>query len=102
MHIHEAFPLLLFALGAFVIPLLAGRIGVPAAVGEIIYGIAVGPQVLALAHETSFTTVLAELGFAFLMFLVGLELDFSGASIPVSLFEHESQVRNILQLPVNS
>lgn len=77
MHIHEAFPLLLFALGAFLIPLLAGRIGVPAAVGEIIYGIAVGPQVLALAHDTSFTTVLAELGFAFLMFLVGLELDFS-------------------------
>ncbi|MCA9665945.1 MAG: cation:proton antiporter [Myxococcales bacterium] len=77
MHVHDALSLLLFALGAFLIPLGAGRIGVPAAVGEIIYGVVVGPHVIGLMHKGPMTTFLAELGFAFLMFLVGLEIDFS-------------------------
>lgn len=77
MHAHDAVSLLIIALGAFAIPLLSGRIGVPAAVGEIVFGILVGAQVLGVVEATEFITFLAEFGFAFLMFLVGLELDFS-------------------------
>ncbi len=77
MHSHEAIALLLFAMGAFVIPPLSGRIGIPAAVGEILFGILVGPYVLGWFEPNEFTSFLAELGFAFLMFLVGLEIDFT-------------------------
>lgn len=77
MHAHDAVSLLVLALGAFVIPLLMGRIRVPAAVGEILFGVLIGPFVLGIIVENQFTTFLAEFGFAMLMFLVGLELDFS-------------------------
>jgi Kef-type K+ transport system membrane component KefB len=77
LHVHDAVSLLIIALGAFAIPLISGRIGIPFAVGEIIFGILIGPHVLGLIHENEFTTFLAEFGFAFLMFLVGLELQFS-------------------------
>lgn len=77
MHAHEAVSLLIFALGAFAIPMLSGRVGIPAAVGEILFGVLVGPHVLGLIEPNEFTAFLAELGFAFLMFLVGLELDFT-------------------------
>ena len=50
MHAHDAVSLLIFALGAFSIPLLSGRIGIPAAVGEILFGIVVGPHLLGWRH----------------------------------------------------
>ncbi len=77
MHLDEALTLLLYALGAFAVPLAAGRVGLPAAVGEIAYGVLLGPGVLGLIQPGRFSTVLAEIGFCFLMFLAGLELDFS-------------------------
>ena len=64
-------------MGAFVIPPLCARIRIPAAVGEIIFGILAGPYVLGWIELNEFTTFLAEFGFAFLMFLVGLEMDFT-------------------------
>ena len=73
----QAVTLLVIALGAFIVPLLSGRIGVPAAVGEIVFGILAGPYVLHIVSETEFFGFLAEFGFAFLMFLAGLELDFA-------------------------
>lgn len=73
----EQTTLLVIALGAFVVPLLSGRIGVPAAVGEIVFGLLVGPFLLGAVQETAFFDFLAEFGFAFLMFLAGLELDFA-------------------------
>lgn len=73
----QAPTLLLIAIGAFIVPILSGRIGVPAAVGEIVYGILVGPSVLRAVSEGEFFNVLADFGFAFLMFLAGLELDFA-------------------------
>jgi len=57
--------------------LVSGRVGIPAAVGEILFGVAVGPSVLGLLVPSPFTSFLAEFGFAFLMFLAGLELDFT-------------------------
>ena len=77
MDVTQAVTLLAISLGAFIVPLLSGRIGVPAAVGEIAFGIVVGPQVLQIVSETEFFSFLAEFGFAFLMFLAGLELDFA-------------------------
>jgi Kef-type K+ transport system membrane component KefB len=74
----QAGTLLLIALGAFIVPLLSGRIGIPAAVGEIVFGILVGRYVLQNVSDTGeFFNVLSEFGFAFLMFLAGLELDFA-------------------------
>ncbi len=76
MHTGDAITLLLFALGAFLIPLATGRIGLPVAVGEILFGVVVGPHLAGLVHANDFITFLAEMGFCFLMFLAGLELDF--------------------------
>ena len=65
---------------AAVIPVLAKRLdrfGVPIVVYEIIAGIIVGASGLNLIEPSPILTFLAEFGFAFLMFLVGLELDFT-------------------------
>lgn len=77
MHTAEAVPLLVIALGAFFVPLAAGRIGVPAAVGELLFGVLVGPAVLGWFRPTGYSHFLSELGFALLMFLAGLEIDFT-------------------------
>ena len=73
------FPLLLVVLLAFLVPILLSRFrGVPVVVGEILAGILIGPSVLGWVHvEEPTLDLLAEIGFAFLMFLSGLEIDFS-------------------------
>ena len=71
-------PLLTVVGLAFVVPLLLARFPqVPVVVGEIIAGIIVGGSVLGIVHEDFTLTLLAEIGFAFLLFLSGLEIDFS-------------------------
>ncbi|MHC1582669.1 MAG: cation:proton antiporter [Candidatus Syntropharchaeia archaeon] len=71
-------PLFVITLFAFLIPLLSDRIGVPAVVGEIICGIIIGKSVLGIfSGEEEGIEFLATFGFIFLMFLVGLEIDFS-------------------------
>ena len=77
MEAPQAITLLVIAIGAFLVPLVSGRVGVPAAVGEIVFGILVGPYILGIVTETEFFSFIAEFGFAFLMFLAGLELDFA-------------------------
>ena len=72
-------PLLLVVVLAFLVPVLISRFRrVPVVVGEILAGIIVGPSVLGLVHgEEPTLGLLSEIGFAFLMFLSGLEIDFS-------------------------
>jgi len=72
-------PLLLVVLLAFLVPILLARFRrIPVVVGEILAGILIGPSVLGLVHVDEPTLeLLAEIGFAFLMFLSGLEIDFS-------------------------
>ena len=72
-------PLLLVVLLAFLVPILLARFRrIPVVVGEILAGILIGPSVLGLVHaEEPTLDLLAEIGFAFLMFLSGLEIDFS-------------------------
>jgi Kef-type K+ transport system membrane component KefB len=68
--------LLVVAGGAFTVPLLARKIKLPASVGEILFGVLVGHEVLNLVHPGEFINMTAELGFLLLMFIAGLELDF--------------------------
>ena len=72
-------PLLLVVVLATIVPLLLARFRrIPVVVGEIMAGIIVGPSVLGWVHSEDPTLeLLAEIGFAFLMFLSGLEIDFS-------------------------
>lgn len=69
------------SLGAFTIPLLCRPLKIPAAVGEIVYGILVGPYLLGLVSVSSFISELAELGMLLLMFTAGLEIDFRGLEV---------------------
>ena len=75
MELAEALALVVFYSGAFLMPLVASRIHVPAAVAEILFGLAIGA--VGLVHESVSTNFLAELGFLYLMFLVGMEIDFN-------------------------
>ncbi len=68
--------LLFTSLGAFAIPLVCRPLRLPAAVGEILYGVLVGPYVLKLVTVSSFIQFLAQLGVLLLMFMAGLEIDF--------------------------
>lgn len=75
MELADGLALVVFYSGAFLMPPLATRIHIPAAVAEILFGLAV--SALGLVHEVQITHFLAELGFVYLMFLVGLEIDFN-------------------------
>ena len=71
---------ILIGIGAFVIPIVARRIGVPAVVLEILFGLLLGPALLDLvvpgSSDAQFVEALAELGLLLLMFLAGFEVDF--------------------------
>ncbi|MHC1623774.1 MAG: cation:proton antiporter [Candidatus Methanospirareceae archaeon] len=76
------FPLFAIAVFAFLIPILSDRMGVPAVVGEIICGVIIGRSVLGLfTGEEEGIAFLASFGFIFLMFLVGLQIDFSQVEV---------------------
>lgn len=72
-----AVSLLLMSLGGFAIPLFCRPLRLPAAVGEILFGIVVGPYLLGWVEVSDFIRLLAQLGFFLLMFIAGLELDFT-------------------------
>jgi Kef-type K+ transport system membrane component KefB len=83
-----AFLLFVLSVGAFVVPVLAPRVGLPEAVGHIFFGIFVvviglvdmghggghGSDAAGFGAELH---LLAELGFILLMFGAGLEIDFA-------------------------
>ena len=90
--------LLALAAAAFAAPLAARAIPrrlVPPVVIEVLVGIAIGPQGLGLVHPTGGVYTLYLLGFGFLLFLAGQEIDVkrfrgptfrvTGASFVVSL-----------------
>lgn len=72
-------PLLLITLLAFLVPILTSffkKLLIPVMVGEILCGIAIGKSGLDLIQEGPWLAFLTNFGFAYLMFLSGLELDF--------------------------
>ena len=72
-------PLLLVVVLAFIVPLALSRFRkVPVVVGEILAGVIIGGSGLGLVSgEESTLNLLSQIGFAFLMFLSGLEINFS-------------------------
>ena len=71
-------PLVLVSGLAFSVPLLVGRFRrfpIPVVVGEILLGILIGRSGFDLVRYDSWLQFLAEFGFAYLMFLSGLEVD---------------------------
>lgn len=75
MTANEAHILLILALGVFLAPPLAARIGVPAAVGEMIFGAVAVVVLPSLRHLPSFAVFLRSFGFLLVLFLAGMELD---------------------------
>jgi Kef-type K+ transport system membrane component KefB/Trk K+ transport system NAD-binding subunit len=76
----NSYQLLLISGIAVLIPIVVSRVPgrlFPAVVIEILAGIAVGTSGAGLIDETPVLTFLAGFGFAYLMFLSGLEIDFS-------------------------
>jgi trk system potassium uptake protein TrkA len=76
---HSFVPLLIVVGLAFLVPLVLSRfrrLRLPVVVGEILAGIVIGRSGLNLVGEDPMLEVLALLGFAYLMFLSGLEVDF--------------------------
>jgi Kef-type K+ transport system membrane component KefB len=77
----NAVTFIVIGFAAFLLPLVARVVRVPAVVLEILFGLLIGPQVLGLiGSETSgeaFVLVLAEIGLFLLMFLAGFEIDFT-------------------------
>ncbi len=69
---------LLIVLGlAFAIPLLLARFQrLPVVVGEIVFGVVVGPSILGWVTEGPILTFMSDIGLAFLMFLAGMEIEF--------------------------
>lgn len=75
-------PLLIVSALAFLVPLVLApvkRFGIPVVVGEIIAGIVFGQSGLNWIHDDTVLQVLSVFGFAYLMFLSGLEINFSEA-----------------------
>jgi len=65
---------------ALIVPILASRfrkVLLPTVVGEIFAGMIIGYSGLNIVHPSQTLTFLAEFGFAYLMFLSGLEVDFN-------------------------
>ncbi|MFN2151795.1 MAG: cation:proton antiporter, partial [Anaerolineales bacterium] len=74
-------PLLLVVFLAFLVPIVLSRfkkLRLPIVVGEILAGIVIGRSGFGwVAHHDPALDLLAEFGFVFLMFLSGMEIDFS-------------------------
>jgi Kef-type K+ transport system membrane component KefB len=69
--------LIVIAAAAFLIPLVSGRLRVPAIVLEILFGVVVGPVFGFVEPGGELLGFLAELGLFMLMFLAGFEIDFT-------------------------
>ena len=72
--------LLIVVAVAFAAPFLLGlfpKVKLPSVVLEIVAGIVIGPSVLGIVHADQTIEVISVIGLAFLLFLAGLEIDFS-------------------------
>lgn len=65
--------ILIMLAGAVFVVTLARRMGLPAILGYLIVGMALGPHALAVVADSTTTQLLAELGVVFLLFTLGLE-----------------------------
>ncbi len=70
------FELTILVLSATVLGLIAYHLKQPTLIAYLFAGIIVGPAALGLTESTPLTETAAELGLAFLLFLIGVELNF--------------------------
>ena len=71
-------PLLIVLALAFIVPILLARFrSLPVVVGEIVAGVLVGTSGLGWVTEGPILGFMGDVGLAFLMFLAGMEIDFS-------------------------
>lgn len=92
----RSFAPLLIVIGlAFLVPILLTRfksLRLPVVVGEILVGILVGRSGLGwVPHSDPVLDMLAEFGFVFLMFLAGMEIDFSALGMAPKNRQRQSQ-----------
>lgn len=75
----EFLSLVIVVLAAFLTPIIVNRLNInflPVVVAEILMGIVIGNSFLNIVERYSILNILSTLGFIFLMFLSGLEIDF--------------------------
>ncbi|HCX9909336.1 TPA: monovalent cation:proton antiporter family protein [Staphylococcus aureus] len=75
----EVLSLVIVVLAAFLTPIIVNRLNInflPVVVAEILMGIVIGNSFLNIVERDSILNILSTLGFIFLMFLSGLEIDF--------------------------
>ncbi|HCY6607566.1 TPA: monovalent cation:proton antiporter family protein [Staphylococcus aureus] len=75
----EFLSLVIVVLAAFLTPIIVNRLNInflPVVVAEILIGIVIGNSFLNIVERDSILNILSTLGFIFLMFLSGLEIDF--------------------------
>lgn len=95
-------PLMVVVALAFLVPILLSRVKsffIPIVVGELVAGMIVGKSGLGIVgEETPILTILAPLGFAFLMFLSGLEIDLGSFSATTD--DGSSRMRQVVTSPL--
>jgi len=95
-------PLLIVIFLAFLVPITLSRfrkLRLPIVVGEIIAGIIIGRSGFGwVQHHEVVLDLLAELGFVFLMFLSGMEIDFSSLGLFGSKKKAENQPASPIRL----
>jgi len=69
--------LIVFLAAAVIAPPIFNRLGLGAIVGYLAAGLLLGPSALDIFHDAEGTLRIAELGVVLLLFLIGLELEFS-------------------------
>ena len=69
------FHLIVIYISARLLGEVAGRMGQPSVLGELLAGVLVGPSLLGLVQPTEILTLLGEIGVMLLLFEVGLESD---------------------------
>lgn len=75
----EFLSLVIVVLAAFLTPIIVNRLNInflPVVVAEILMGIVIGNSFLNIVERDSILNILSTLGFIFLMFISGLEIDF--------------------------
>jgi len=95
-------PLLIVIFLAFLVPITLSRfkkLRLPIVVGEIIAGLIIGRSGFGwVQHHEVVLDLLAELGFVFLMFLSGMEIDFSSLGLFGSKKKSENQPASPIRL----
>lgn len=92
----EFVSLVVVVLTAFLTPIIVNRLRItflPIVVAEILMGIIIGHSFLNIVERDSILNILSTLGFIFLMFLSGLEIDFKAFKKDKSSTKKEEKVK---------